>query len=72
MTVNAPAVARVPSSGSITFSGWRTFRQLRWVGSYEGYTDLGLGVRAHLPMRTFVLSNPDGSKRLVIDVAHSW
>jgi hypothetical protein len=72
VTINAPATMRIPSSGSVTFTGWRTFRQLRWVGSFEGYTDVGLGVRARLPMRAFVLDNPDGTKRLVIDVAHFW
>jgi len=72
VTINAPATMRIPSSGSVTFTGWRTFRQLTWVGSFEGYTDVGLGVRARLPMRTFVLDNADGSKRLVIDVAHRW
>ena len=72
VTINAPATARIPASGSVTFTGWRTFRQLKWVGSFEGYTDVGLGVRARLPMRTFVLDNADGSKRLVVDVAHSW
>lgn len=72
VTINAPATMRIPSSGSVTFTGWRTFRQLRWVGSFEGYTDVGLGVRARLPMGAFVLDNPDGSKRLVVDVAHSW
>lgn len=72
VTINAPATMRIPSSGSVTFTGWRTFRQLTWVGSFEGYTDIGLGVRARLPMRTFVLDNADGSKRLVVDVAHFW
>ena len=72
VTINAPATMRIPSSGSVTFTGWRTFRQLKWVGSFEGYTDVGLGVRARLPMRTFVLDNADGSKRLVVDVAHRW
>lgn len=72
VTINAPATMRIPSSGSVTFSGWRTFRQLKWVGSFEGYTDVGLGVRARLPMRTILLDNADGSKRLVVDVAHQW
>lgn len=72
ITVNAPARIRIPSSGTVTFTDWRTFRQLTWVGSFEGYTDFGLGVRARLPMRTFVLDNGDGSKRLVVDIAHRW
>ena len=55
-----------------TFSGWSTFRQLKGVGSFEGYTDYGLGVRARLPMRAFVLADADGGRRLVVDVAHRW
>ena len=33
---------------------------------------LGLGVRARLPMRAFVLDGPGDGTRLVIDVAHRW
>jgi hypothetical protein len=72
VTVNAPARSRVPSSGSISYSGWNTFRQLKWVASFEGYTDFGLGVRARLPMRVFTLPDTGGGQRLVIDVANRW
>ena len=53
-------------------TGYRTFRQLAFAGSFEGQTTFGLGLRARLPMRAFVLSGPDDGQRLVIDVAHSW
>jgi hypothetical protein len=53
-------------------SGYRTFRQLAYAGSFEGQTTFGLGVRARLPMRAFVLGGPGTGQRLVIDVAHSW
>ena len=69
ITINAPSTL---STGTRTFSGWRTFRQLKNLGSFEGYTDYGLGVRARLPMRVFVLTNTDGGRRLVIDVARRW
>jgi hypothetical protein len=72
ITVNAPATRRVPSSGVVNYWNWSTFRQLKWVGSFEGYTDFGLGVRARLPMRAFVLQDSDGGQRLVVDVAHHW
>jgi len=49
--------------------GWRTFRQIAFGGSFEGYTTIGLGVRARLPFRVFTLPNPG---RVVIDVAHHW
>ncbi len=72
VSVHAPATARVPASGTASYAGWQTFRQLRWVASFEGYTDLGLGVRARLPMRAFTLAGPGGGQRLVVDVAHRW
>ena len=53
-------------------SGYRTFRQVASGGSFEGYTTIGLGVRARLPFRVFTLSGPGSGSRLVIDVAHRW
>lgn len=80
VTVNAPAYN---SSGSATYNpsnkkeltdvaGYKTFRQLAYAGSFEGYTSLGLGVRARLPFRVFTLAGPGVGSRLVIDVAHMW
>ncbi|MEU4446976.1 hypothetical protein AB0K14_07885 [Actinosynnema sp. NPDC050801] len=51
----------------VDVTGYETFRQVAWAGSWEGTTDLGLGVRARLPFRVFTL--PD---RVVVDVAHRW
>ncbi len=51
---------------------YRTFRQVAWGGSFEAKTDLGLGVRARLPFRVFVLGGPGDGSRLVVDVAHRW
>lgn len=53
-------------------AGYRTFRQAAWGGSFEGYTTVGLGVRARLPFRVFALDGPGSGSRLVIDVAHLW
>ena len=53
-------------------TGYRTFRQVAYAGSFEGQTSVGLGVRARLPMRAFVLAGPGGGQRLVVDVAHLW
>lgn len=53
-------------------SGYRTFRQVAYLGSFEGQTSFGLGVRARLPFRTFTLDGPGTGSRLVIDVAHRW
>jgi hypothetical protein len=56
----------------VDVAGWRTFRQVAYAGSFEGQTTLGLGVRARLPFRAFVLDGPGTGSRLVIDVAHRW
>jgi len=59
----------------VDVSGYSTFRQLRWGGSYEGYTTMALGVRARLPFRVFTLQGvpqSDFGPRLVIDVARRW
>ncbi len=69
VTVNAPSMR---AASTTNYPGWRTFRQLRSVGSFEGYTDYGLGVRARLPMRASVIRDADGGRRLVVDVAHAW
>ena len=56
----------------VDVSGYRTFRQVAWGGTFEGQTTIGLGVRARLPMRVLVLDDPGGAHRVVIDVAHVW
>ncbi len=56
-------------------SGFRTFEQVAWGGSYEGKTTLGLGVRARLPFRVTVLDGAPGhptGARVIVDVAHAW
>jgi hypothetical protein len=47
------------------------------AGSFEGYTTFGIGVRARLPFRVFVLDGrgsggPNVGSRLVVDIAHNW
>jgi hypothetical protein len=56
-------------------SGFTTFRQVAWAGSFEGLTTVGLGVRARLPFRVLTVSGlPDSASgvRVVVDVAHRW
>jgi hypothetical protein len=53
-------------------TGYRTFRQVAWAGTFEGYTNVGLGVRARLPFRVLQLPGPGSGSRVVIDVAHTW
>jgi hypothetical protein len=59
----------------VDVTGYRTFRQVAWAGSFEGSTTLALGVRARLPVRVFTLpgtAQSDHGPMLVIDVAHRW
>jgi hypothetical protein len=51
----------------VNVTGFQTFRQVAWAGSFEGTTTVGLGVRARLPFRVFNLAD-----RIVVDVAHFW
>jgi hypothetical protein len=52
---------------SVNLKGYQTFRDAKFAGSFEGYTSVGLGVRARLPFRVFQMDN-----HLVVDVAHYW
>jgi hypothetical protein len=63
-----------PANGKelVNTCGFRTFRQVGYGGSFEGYTSIGLGVRARLPFRVFGLTGPGDRSRIVIDVAHRW
>ncbi|WP_405833585.1 hypothetical protein [Streptomyces sp. NBC_01176] len=76
--VSAPAydpethAATYPGRGGqalpgVVLTGYRTFRDAKFGASFEGVTQVGLGVRARLPFRVSQLSN-----RLVVDVAHTW
>ncbi|MGW1075275.1 AMIN-like domain-containing (lipo)protein [Streptomyces sp. NPDC002537] len=51
----------------VDVSGYQTFRDTRYASSFEGDTQIGLGVRARLPFRVFQWGN-----HLVVDVAHTW
>ena len=57
---------------AVNVTGFQTFRQVFYQGSFEGVTTAGLGVRARLPFRVFQLAGPGNGSRLVIDVAHRW
>ncbi|MBR8639756.1 hypothetical protein KEF29_11700 [Streptomyces tuirus] len=80
LEVRVAAPAYDPETGAATYpgrvarplpgvdlTGYRTFRDTRFAGSFEGETQIGLGVRARLPFRVLQL---DG--RVIVDVAHSW
>lgn len=67
-----PTYAPANRSELSTVTGYATFRQVAFAGSFEGQTTLGLGVRARLPFRVFTLAGPGSNSRLVVDVAHHW
>ncbi|MGX2998877.1 AMIN-like domain-containing (lipo)protein [Streptomyces sp. JNUCC 64] len=76
--VNAPSYN--PSTGQVVYpgvpgqnlpgvsiAGYQTFRDTKYGASFEGQTQVGLGLRARLPFR--VLQSGD---QVIVDVAHSW
>lgn len=77
--VLTPAVAhagsRPTAPRTVAVAGFTTFREVRLISDFEGHVQIGLGVRARLPMRAFVVAGAPGSgdtARLVVDVAHRW
>ena len=56
----------------VNVSGFSTLRQIAFVDTFNGYTLFGVGVRARLPMRAFIINGPGVRSRLVVDVAHQW
>ncbi|MEU0844178.1 hypothetical protein ABZ370_32525 [Streptomyces sp. NPDC005962] len=65
-TSTYPGKARQQLPG-VNVNGYKTFRDTRYGASFEGDTQIGLGVRARLPFRVF---QSDG--HVIVDVAHSW
>ena len=59
-------------SNIVDTTGYPTFRQVTWAGTFEGQSTVGLGVRARLPFRVFTLEGPGDWSRVVVDVAHHW
>ena len=76
VTATAPAIAAdawfLPNGELIDTTGYQTFRHVAWAGSFEGQTTIGVGVRARLPFRAFLLDGPGSGSRMVVDVAHTW
>ena len=73
----APFYSRIRPAGDDTtyrvgdVSRFRTLREVRWLANMHP-TQFGVGVRARLPFRVFVLAAPGGGSRLVVDVGHQW
>ncbi|MPY58386.1 AMIN-like domain-containing (lipo)protein [Streptomyces spongiae] len=64
--VTYPGKAKQSLPG-VDLTGYSTFRDAKFGGSFEGISNVGLGVRARLPYKVTQLSD-----KLVVDVAHSW
>ncbi|WP_328403628.1 hypothetical protein OHS70_33230 [Streptomyces sp. NBC_00390] len=69
-----PATSKPTYSGKaaqplpgVKITGYKTFKDTKFGASFEGQTQVGLGVRAKLPFR--VLQSGD---KLMVDVAHTW
>lgn len=77
IVVHAPAynAQGMPTYGGIVnkslpgvnLTGYKTFRDAKYAGSFEGQTTVGLGVRAKLPFRVLTSGN-----HAIVDVAHAW
>jgi len=55
----------------VQLTGWRTLRQVRYAGSFEGQTTIAVGTRDRVPFRVFTV--PDTRNQLthvVVDLAH--
>jgi hypothetical protein len=55
---------------AVDVTGFRTFRQVVFVGTFEAQTEIVVGVQSELPFRAFVVSGPDMRSQLIVDVAH--
>jgi hypothetical protein len=51
----------------VNITGYRTFKDTKFGASFEGQTQVGLGVRGKLPFRVLQSGN-----QLIVDVAHNW
>lgn len=67
-----PTYAPTRRRNMVDVSGFRTFRQAYWGGTFEGTTVVGVGVRARLPFRVLTVEGSGATTRLVVDVAHRW
>jgi hypothetical protein len=50
---------------NVDIAGFNTFQDVKWAGSFEGQSTIGLGVSARTPFNVFKLTNPG---RIVVDV----
>lgn len=52
-------------------AGWRTLREIRTAGSFEGQTTIAVGTRTRVPFRVFTVTDTRNQvARVVLDLAH--
>lgn len=54
----------------VSVAGFKSFRQIAGLGSFEGITSIGIGLRAKTPFRVLEFKNAAHKFVLVVDVAH--
>ncbi len=71
LTLLAPAVRGFPASNRhlANVAGFPEFRQVAGLGSFEGVTSIGIGLRARKPFRVIELTGSGHRVRLIVDVA---
>ena len=71
VTVRAPAAASFNASRRhlVRVAGFAEFRQVAGLGSFEGVTSIGLGLRGRSAFRVFEVKTAGRRFKLVIDVA---
>ncbi|MGO8957604.1 MAG: hypothetical protein ACLQFR_09580 [Streptosporangiaceae bacterium] len=71
VTVLAPAASSFPANKRhlVRVAGFGEFRQIVGLGSFEGITSIGIGLRAKKPFRVLELTGSGHRVRLIIDVA---
>ena len=67
-----PTYSPAHPARAVNVTGFRTFRQVAFLGTHEAQGQIGLGVRARLPFRVFLLTGPGNGSCLVVDVAYRW
>jgi hypothetical protein len=72
VVVRAPAALSFNASNRhlVSVAGFAEFRQVAGLGSFEGITSTGLGLRAKEPFRVFEFRTAIHRVELVVDVAH--
>jgi hypothetical protein len=71
VTIKAPAADSFNASNRhlLNVAGFAEFRQVAGLGSFEGVTSIGLGLRVRAAFRVFEIKTASHRFKLVIDVA---